>query len=131
MLALPRSKTNQTGEHTELVVLPRSDNPARCPVTALTAWLAAAGIQDGPVFRPVGKSNRPLPWPVHPESINILVQLAVARAGLDPTRTARTACAPASSPTPTSAAPATARSLTRPGTAPWPPSAVTSASTTP
>ena len=85
VLALPRSKTNQTGEQTELVVLPRSGNPARCPVTALTAWLTAAGIAGGPVFRPVGKSNRPLPRPLHPESINDLVQQAVARAGLDPT----------------------------------------------
>ena len=85
VLALPRSKTNQTGEQTELVVLPRSGNPARCPVTALTGWLDRAGIQDGPVFRPVGKGNRPLPRPLHPESINDLVQQAVARAGLDPT----------------------------------------------
>jgi site-specific recombinase XerD len=85
VVAIPRSKTNQTGEHTELVVLPRSGNPTRCPVTALISWLEAANIQDGPVFRPVGKGNRPLPRPLHPESINMLVQQAVVRAGLDPT----------------------------------------------
>src|SRR5664280_2051711 len=32
VLTLPRSKTNQTGERVELVVLPRAGNPARCPL---------------------------------------------------------------------------------------------------
>jgi integrase len=58
--------------------------PRPVPVTALTSWLALAGITTGPVFRPVGKKqqarNRPLP----PESINALVQAAVTRAGLKP-----------------------------------------------
>jgi site-specific recombinase XerD len=84
VLALPRSKTNQRGEQTELVVLPRAGNPARCPVATLQAWLAAAGITDGPVFRPVSKGNRALARPLNPESVNTLVQAAVARAGLDP-----------------------------------------------
>jgi integrase len=85
VLTLPRSKTNQTGEQVELVVLPRAGNLARCPVTALTGWLQAAGITTGPVFRPVGKNNKPGPRALHPESINDLVQQAVARAGLDAT----------------------------------------------
>jgi len=85
VLTLPRSKTNQTGEHTELVVLPRSGNPDRCPVTALTAWFDHARIPDGPVFRPVGKNNQPTARPLHPESINMLVQQAIERAHIDPT----------------------------------------------
>jgi len=84
VLTLPRSKTNQTGEQTELVVLPRAGNPRRCPVTALQTWLTAAGVTSGPVFRGVGKSNKASPRPLHPESINTLVQNAVARAGIDP-----------------------------------------------
>ncbi len=84
VLTLPRSKTNPTGEHVELVVLPRAGNPARCPVTALSDWCQLADVVDGPVFRPVGKSNRAAIRPLHPESINTLVQKAVARAGLDP-----------------------------------------------
>jgi integrase len=41
VLALPRSKTNQYGLDTELIVLPRAGHPARCPVTALHTWLGA------------------------------------------------------------------------------------------
>ncbi|MGI8682133.1 MAG: hypothetical protein ACR2JO_08390 [Mycobacteriales bacterium] len=64
---------------------PRAGTPTRCRVTTLHAWLNAAGITDGPVFRPVSKGNRPQPRPLHPESINSLIQHAVARAGLNPT----------------------------------------------
>ena len=83
VLALPRSKTNQHGEQAELVVLPRAGHPARCPVTALDTWFTTSAITAGPVLRPVSKGNRPLPRRLHPESINTLVQAAVARAGLD------------------------------------------------
>jgi site-specific recombinase XerD len=84
VLTLPRSKTNQTGEHTELVVLPRGGgNPARSAVHALHTWLQLAGVTAGPVFRPVGKSNKALPRQLNPESINALVQQAITRAGLD------------------------------------------------
>jgi len=84
VLTLPRSKTNQTGEHVELVVLPRAGNPDRCPVTALTCWRDLAGVVDGPLFRPVGKSNTAGPGRLHPESVNVLVQQAVARTGINP-----------------------------------------------
>lgn len=85
VLALPRSKTNQFGLETELVVLPRAGHPARCPVTALTTWLGAAAITDGAVLRPISKGNRALPRRLHPESINDLVQAAVHRVDPDAT----------------------------------------------
>ena len=83
-LALPRSKTNQTGEHVELVVLPRATRPDRCPVTALQEWLRLAGIGSGPIFRGVTKANRASAGALHPESVNNLVKAAVVRAGIDP-----------------------------------------------
>jgi len=72
VLTLPRSKTNQTGESTELVVLPRATNPDRCPVTALQRWMSLAGVVEGPVFRGVGKSNRAGTTALNPGSINAL-----------------------------------------------------------
>lgn len=85
VLTLSRSKTNQTGDHTELVVLPRAGNPGRCPVTALETWFALARIEHGPVFQGVTKGNTPSGKRLHPESINTLVQQAVTRAGINGT----------------------------------------------
>jgi site-specific recombinase XerD len=85
VLTLPRSKTNQTGEDTELVVLPRAANRDRCPVTALQQWMSLASIVEGPVFRGVGKNNRASTTALNPGSINALVQAAITRAGLDAT----------------------------------------------
>jgi site-specific recombinase XerD len=83
VLTLPRSKTNQTGEQAELVVLPRGGDPRRCTVTALRNWTEAACIDSGPLLRPVSKGNRALARRLNPDSANLLVQQAVARAGID------------------------------------------------
>ena len=83
VLTVPRSKTNQTGERVELVVLPRAGNAARCPVRTLERWLELAAITGGPVFRRVTKGNRAGTEALNPESINQLVQQAVARAGVE------------------------------------------------
>ena len=66
------------------MVLPRAraTRPERCPVLALQAWLEHAGIDSGPVLRKVSTGNRVLDRPLHPESVNKLVQAAVARAGI-------------------------------------------------
>jgi integrase len=41
VITLSRSKTNQTGEEAELVVLPRGGDPRRCAVTAIRNWIDA------------------------------------------------------------------------------------------
>jgi len=84
VLTLPRSKTNQTGQEVELVILPRAHNPQHCPVRALRWWLSLAGITDGPLLQGVTKANRPSGKPLNAQSINALVQAAVERAGYDP-----------------------------------------------
>ncbi len=86
VLSIRRSKTNQFGTEPELVVVPRAGNRQRCAVHALQRWMTLAGLTTGPIFRGVTKGNRPTARALHPESINQLVQAAVARADLDPAR---------------------------------------------
>lgn len=50
VVTLRRSKTDQTGSGRE-VGIPVLATEELCPVRALGAWLAAAGIREGPVFR--------------------------------------------------------------------------------
>lgn len=52
-IMLPRSKTDQLGEGI-VKAIPYSDGPC-CPATVLRAWLDAAGIAAGPVFRSISK----------------------------------------------------------------------------
>ena len=51
---------------------------------ALRAWLAAAGIAEGPVFRRVTRHGVVLPDALAAESVADIVKHYVARAGLDP-----------------------------------------------
>lgn len=84
VLTIPRSKTNQTGNQSELVVLPRAANPDRCPVTAIQRWQELAKITTGPLLQAVLKSNKPAGRPLNPASINTIVQDAIRRAGIIP-----------------------------------------------
>ncbi len=49
VLTLRRSKTNQEGR-LETIAVAYGSEPTTCPVRALRAWLAAAGIASGPLF---------------------------------------------------------------------------------
>ncbi len=51
---LNRSKTDQEGKgHTRGIV--KGANPESCPISAVNAWIAAAGITEGPLFRSVDR----------------------------------------------------------------------------
>ena len=54
VVTLPKSKTDQEGAG-ELVGIPYGQNPDTCPVRALQAWIDAAGVVSGPVFRSVDR----------------------------------------------------------------------------
>jgi site-specific recombinase XerD len=49
-ILIPRSKVDQEGEGRVIGIVYGSD-PRTCPVRAYRAWIAAAGITEGPVFR--------------------------------------------------------------------------------
>ena len=56
-LLIPRSKTDADGEGARLGI-PRGKAEVTCPVRALQAWLKAAGIERGPVFRAITRPTR-------------------------------------------------------------------------
>jgi integrase len=55
-ITIRRSKTDQEAHGATIAIVRGS---AACPVRAVKAWLAAAGISEGPVFRPVAKGGGP------------------------------------------------------------------------
>jgi len=76
-----RSKTDQEGEGQEIAI-PRGYRIR--PVEHVQAWLAAAGITDGPLFRAVLKGGRLQAVPLTPHSAAQIVKTYAKRAGLDP-----------------------------------------------
>jgi site-specific recombinase XerD len=76
-----RSKTDQEGEGAEIAI-PRGYRLR--PVEAVQAWLAAAEISDGPLFRPVLKGGRIQREPLSAFSAAQIVKRYVERAGFDP-----------------------------------------------
>ncbi|MBR0554426.1 site-specific integrase [Ciceribacter sp. L1K23] len=54
------------------------------PVDALNAWLAAAKIDNGSVFRAIDRWGNVSRWPLEPQAINDIVKQRAAMAGLDP-----------------------------------------------
>jgi Phage integrase family len=80
VITLQRSKTDQAGEGRE-VAIPRGHHATTCPVAALTAWIDAAGIITGPLFRAVDRHGRIRTAGLHPDSVGAIVQRSVARAG--------------------------------------------------
>lgn len=54
-----------------------------CPVAAYGEWIAAAGIESGPVFRGIDRWGRLSPQALHPGSVIALVRDLFGRAGLE------------------------------------------------
>jgi site-specific recombinase XerD len=76
-----RSKTDQEGQGQEIAV-PRGLK--LCPVASLQAWLQAAEITTGHVFRPVAKGGQVSTEALRPSGLARIVKKLAARAGLDP-----------------------------------------------
>ena len=81
LVTVQRSKTDQEGAG---VVVPIARGTQACPGVALRAWLAAAGITDGPLFRPVDQHDHVGRRALSPFSVGELVKRYAGRAGLDP-----------------------------------------------
>jgi site-specific recombinase XerD len=80
-VTIRRSKTDQEGQGA-VIAIPRGT--IACPVAALKAWLEAAAISKGPVFRPIAKGERIQGARLTDRSIAAIVKAHAARVGLDP-----------------------------------------------
>ena len=79
-VTLRRSKTDQEGQG-QAVAVPHGTTLK--PVEAVKAWIAASGITEGPLFRPINKSGRILPDRLTDKSLANLVKAYSGKAGLD------------------------------------------------
>ena len=66
----------------DVIAIPRG--MIACPVAALKAWLEAAAITEGPVFRPIAKGGRIQATRLTGGSVATIVKAHAERAGLDP-----------------------------------------------
>lgn len=85
VVTVRRSKTDQEGAG-HVVGVPYGSHPATCPVRAVRAWRQAAGIDTGPLFRPIDRHGAMRPQRLRGADVAGVVKRAAARAGLDPDR---------------------------------------------
>jgi integrase len=78
-ITIRRSKTDQEGHGVTIAI---ARGVTACPVKAVKAWLQAAGITEGPIFRPVAKGGRLIPQRLNAEAVCDVVQTYAKRLGL-------------------------------------------------
>ena len=78
-VSIRKSKTDQEGLGATIAVAPGS---IACPVDAVRAWIRAAGISDGPLFRPVTRTGKISPRRLSARAVAELVKAYARRAGL-------------------------------------------------
>jgi integrase len=80
-VTIRRSKTDQEGEGATIAIV---RGMVACPIAALHAWLGAAGVTAGPVFRSIRKGGQ-VGARLTDRSVAKIVKDHAARVGLDPT----------------------------------------------
>jgi site-specific recombinase XerD len=80
-ILIPRSKTDQEGEG-RTIGIPYGSDPRSCPVRAYRAWIAAAGITEGPVFRAF-RNQTMMSDAITDRVVALTVKKAAERVGLD------------------------------------------------
>lgn len=82
VVTVRKSKTDQESAGRKVAV-PYAGQPELCPVRAARAWLDAAGIVAGPVFRSVNKGGRVGAAGIAPQAVARVVKRLAGDAGLD------------------------------------------------
>lgn len=80
-ITLQRSKTDQSGQGYKKGI-PYGSNPDTCPVWAIQAWLTAAAIAEGPVFRRINRHGQLGRKALSDRSVALIVKKLARGAGL-------------------------------------------------
>lgn len=83
VLTLRRSKTDPEAAGRR-VAIPRGREAITCPVAALAAWRAAAGIAQGPLFLRVNRHGQILPHRLSGAAVALVIKRYATAAGFDP-----------------------------------------------
>lgn len=83
-ITLRRSKTDQEAEGRK-VGIPAGRSPHTCPVKTLSLWVDAAGVAEGPLFRPV-QGRHVGSARLSDKAVARLVKRAAVAVGLDPSQ---------------------------------------------
>ncbi|WP_208353209.1 tyrosine-type recombinase/integrase [Pseudaestuariivita rosea] len=76
-LHLSETKTTARGQTPKLLIKGKA-------AQALIHWIETANITDGPLFRPISKSDRPLPRALSPDAIRQILRHRLTLAGYPP-----------------------------------------------
>lgn len=81
-VTIRRGKTDQEARGATIAVV---RGKIACPVAALRAWLEAANITEGPIFRRIRRGDHVRPERLTDRSVANIVKAHARRVGLDPT----------------------------------------------
>jgi len=81
LVTIARSKTDQEGAG-DIIAVHRGDQQALCAVRAITAWLQAAAITEGAVFRRMHRGDTVASTRLGAQSVALIVKRHAKAAGL-------------------------------------------------
>ena len=84
---LSRGKADPFGLEGRVVAIPFGMHEETCPVRALQAWISAAQLTSGPLYRAVDRWGHVSPTALNPRSIGKILAAALKRAGLSQPKT--------------------------------------------
>jgi integrase len=79
-IRIARSKTDQEGQGAVIAIVPGA---VVCPIKSVKAWLTAAKITNGPLFRPIVKGGRVTCDRLSAKSVGDIIKTYAKRIGLD------------------------------------------------
>jgi integrase len=85
IVTLRRGKADQEARGRRIGI-PFGASAATCPVRAVQAWIGAAGLTEGALFRPLDRFQRVQPTRLSSKAVALVVKRRAKAVGLDPTR---------------------------------------------